>query len=45
MPKRSKIKWRQIDESNLTNLVRQFNAKVGRLVKSNPDLSEALPKR
>lgn len=45
MPKRSEIKWRQVDEVNLTKLIRQFNSKVGRIEKSQPDLSGVLPAR
>lgn len=45
MARSNKINWRSVDEKKLTNLVRQFNSKVGRLAKQNPDLAEILPKR
>lgn len=43
MPRRNSIKWRQVDDKRLSNAVRNFNSKIRRLLKKNPELSEVLP--
>lgn len=45
MARRPRINWRQVDEEKITNLLRDFNSKVGRLAKKQPDLNNVLPKR
>lgn len=45
MPKSSKIRWRDRDTEQLARKVKNFNAKLTRLTKSNPALAEILPER
>lgn len=37
------IKWRSADEEQLKKAVRNYNAKLGRLAKKNPELKSSLP--
>lgn len=39
------IKWRRSDEQELRRVVRNFNAKLSRIMKKNPDIAEYLPPR
>lgn len=41
----SKIRWRESDTAELQRVINNFNAKLYRLKKNNPDLSEYLPDR
>ena len=43
MSKQSKIKWREEDTKELTRVVKNFNAKLNRLIKKNPENSNILP--
>lgn len=43
MSKQSKIKWREDDTKELARVVKNFNAKLSRLVKKNPENSNILP--
>lgn len=43
MSKQHKIRWTQTDTQELTRVVRNFNSKVRRLAKKNPQLKNALP--
>lgn len=45
MSKYHKIRWTQTDSQELTRAVRNFNAKVNRLVKQNPQLKNILPEK
>lgn len=45
MPRQSQIKWRKSDEQELKRLVRNFNAKISRIVKKDPSLAEYMPNR
>lgn len=45
MPRRSGIRWRKSDQEDIANAVRQFNAKITRALKKNPELSVFLPSR
>lgn len=45
MPKQYNIKWRKSDRQTVSNTVRQFNAKITRLLKKNPELKDFLPER
>ena len=45
MSKRYNIKWRQDDSERLTKAVKNFNAKITRLEKKNPENKNALPER
>lgn len=40
-----KIKWSKNDARKVANLVRQFNAKITRILKKNPSIASALPNR
>lgn len=44
MSKYHKIRWRESDEQELKRVVRNFNAKIRRLEKKNPQMKEYLPK-
>ena len=44
MHKYHKIRWRETDEQELKRVVRNFNAKIRRLEKKNPQIKEYLPK-
>lgn len=43
MPRSYNIKWREQDEKELRRVVRNFNAKLQRLVKKNPENKNILP--
>ena len=43
MSKQPKIKWREEDTKELTRIVKNFNAKLNRLIKKNPENSNILP--
>lgn len=45
MSRRSNIKWRKQDKKAISNTVRQFNAKITRVLKKNPDMQFILPER
>lgn len=45
MSRRYNIKWRDSDSSELRKAVKNFNAKLTRLEKKNPELKNALPDR
>lgn len=45
MPKYHKIKWNDADTRELERAVRNFNAKVTRLAKKNPQMKSALPEK
>lgn len=45
MPRQYNIKWRNKDKTRLSNTVRQFNAKIIRTLKKNPELAPYLPER
>lgn len=45
MPRQYNIKWRNEDKTRLSNTVRQFNAKITRTLKKNPELAPYLPER
>lgn len=43
MAKQHHIRWKQSDNQELARVVRNFNAKISRLEKKNPELKVALP--
>ena len=45
MSKHYNIRWRDDDSTNLRKAVKNFNAKLTRLEKKNPELKNALPER
>lgn len=45
MPRQYNIKWRNKDKTRLSNTVQQFNAKITRTLKKNPELAPYLPER
>lgn len=45
MSRRSHIRWNQSDEKELTRLVKNYNAKINRILKKDPDMKEFLPNR
>lgn len=45
MPRRNKIRWRESDHAELNRLVKNFNAKLTRIAKSNPDALPYMPER
>lgn len=45
MSRRSAIRWKQSDEAELKKAVRNFNDKIRRLEKKNPELKNTLPDR
>lgn len=45
MSKYHSIRWKPSDEKELARVVRNFNAKVNRLAKKNPQLKNALPEK
>lgn len=45
MPKKSKIRWQKSDSEELAKAVKNFNAKISRIEKKNPELKNALPER
>lgn len=45
MSKYHKINWRESDTRELARVVRNFNAKVNRLIKQNPQMENVLPEK
>lgn len=45
MSKRSNIRWSKSDNQELAKAVKNFNAKLTRIEKKNPEMKEALPDR
>lgn len=45
MSRHYNIKWRKQDKQKVTNTVKQFNSKITRLLKKNPELKPYLPDR
>ncbi len=45
MSKQSKIRWKNTDTEELNRTVKNFNAKISRIEKKNPELKNALPER
>jgi hypothetical protein len=45
MPKRYNIRWSDKDEKNLKRVIRNFNAKVDRLIKQNPEFIDYYPEK
>lgn len=43
--KQNNIKWRKSDNIKLVNAVRQFNGKLTRIIKNNPEINPFLPDR
>lgn len=43
MAKKYNIKWRPIDSKKLSNTVRNYNAKITRIIKKNPELKDYMP--
>lgn len=45
MPKRNKIRWRESDTDELQRIINNYNAKLYRIKKKNPEIAEYLPER
>lgn len=45
MPRRSRIRWTESDEKELARLIRNYNAKINRVIKKDPQMKEYLPTR
>ena len=45
MSKQHKIRWSEADNKELTKVVRNFNAKINRLAKKNPQIKNVLPEK
>lgn len=45
MPKKSRIRWRESDTRELQRTVKNYNAKINRLIKKNPEMSDFLPEK
>lgn len=45
MSKQYKIRWRESDTQQLAKVVKNFNAKINRILKKNPDASSYLPQK
>lgn len=45
MPRYHKIKWRESDSKELKRVVRNYNAKITRLAKKNPQIENVLPEK
>lgn len=45
MSRRSNIRWKSSDEKELSRVVKNYNAKINRLLKKDPELQEFLPRR
>lgn len=45
MSRKYNIRWREADEKELQRVVKNYNAKLSRLAKKNPDIKNALPER
>lgn len=45
MPRQPRINWRQSDRETISRTVQQFNAKITRVLKKNPEFADFLPER
>ena len=45
MPKYYKIRWQKEDIEEVNRVVRNFNAKINRLIEANPDIKNILPEK
>ena len=45
MPKYHRIRWSEQDTQQISKVVKNFNAKVNRLAKQNPDIASILPEK
>lgn len=45
MSRRSRIRWTKNDEKELARLVKNYNAKISRIIKKDPNMKEFLPDR
>ncbi len=45
MSKYHKINWRESDRAELNRVVKNFNAKINRLAKKNPEIANVLPEK
>lgn len=45
MPRKYNIRWREADEKELQRVVKNYNAKLSRLAKKDPETKNALPER
>lgn len=45
MSRKYNIRWREADEKELQRVVKNYNAKLSRLAKKNPEMKNALPDR
>lgn len=45
MAKQSKIRWRESDEKELSKAIKNYNAKLSRIQKKNPEMMEFMPSR
>lgn len=45
MSRRSHIRWTKSDEKELARLVKNYNAKINRIIKKDPTMKEYLPER
>lgn len=45
MPKYSNIRWRDSDTKELNRVIKNFNGKIARAIKANPDMSDLLPSK
>lgn len=45
MSRRSRIRWNQNDEKELARLVKNYNAKINRLIKKDPTMKDFVPDR
>ena len=45
MSRRSRIRWNKSDEKELARLVKNYNAKINRILKKDPQMKEYLPER
>lgn len=45
MPRRSKIRWSNSDEKELSRIVRNYNSKINRILKKDPNMKDFLPDR
>lgn len=45
MPRYHRIKWRESDQQELKRVVRNYNAKITRIAKKNPQIENVLPEK
>ena len=45
MSRKHKIRWKESDQQELRKAVKNFNAKIDRIAKKNPELKNALPEK